>query len=66
MLRCLPRGTHEWDKFVRPAELARALRAGGIAVTEITGVRYNPLRDDWSLSRDVSVNYMVVGVKEGA
>ncbi|MCH7931467.1 MAG: bifunctional 2-polyprenyl-6-hydroxyphenol methylase/3-demethylubiquinol 3-O-methyltransferase UbiG [Proteobacteria bacterium] len=66
VLRWLPRGTHEWDKFVRPAELARALRAGGIAVTEITGVRYNPLRDDWFLSRDVSVNYMVVGVKEGA
>ncbi len=66
VLRWLPRGTHQWDKFVRPAELARHLRAGGIKVTEITGVRYNPLRDDWFLSRDLSVNYMAVGIKEGA
>ncbi|MCH7943830.1 MAG: bifunctional 2-polyprenyl-6-hydroxyphenol methylase/3-demethylubiquinol 3-O-methyltransferase UbiG [Proteobacteria bacterium] len=65
LLRWLKPGTHDWRKFVRPAELARRLRAGGVAVTATTGVRYRLLDDDWELSRDMSVNYMAVGVKEG-
>ena len=63
-MRWLAPGTHDWRKFVRPAELARTLRAGGVAVREITGVRYSPFNQTWSLCRDLSVNYMVVGVKE--
>lgn len=65
LLRWLKPGTHDWRKFVRPAEIARAWRRHGVAVTATTGVRYRPFEDDWSLSRDLSVNYMAVGVKEG-
>jgi 2-polyprenyl-6-hydroxyphenyl methylase/3-demethylubiquinone-9 3-methyltransferase len=59
VLGWLPRGTHRWDKFVRPAELAAALRRHGLAVAELTGVRFDPFRREWSLSRDLAVNYMV-------
>ena len=65
LLRWLKPGTHDWRKFVRPAELARGLRAGGVVVIETTGVRYSPFDDEWRLSKDLSVNYMAVGVKEG-
>lgn len=57
----LPRGTHDWNKFVRPSELAAPLRRAGLEMTEITGVAYNPLKDKWSLApRDLDVNYMVM------
>ncbi len=64
LLRWLEPGTHDWRKFVRPAELARALRRGGVTLAEVTGVRYRPLADDWVLTRDLSVNYMALGVKD--
>ena len=63
VLRWLPRGTHQWHKFVRPSELTAGLRAGGVAVHEITGVVYNPLSDRWRLGGDLGVNYMVFGAK---
>lgn len=64
ILRWLPRGTHDWNRFVRPDELARQLRAGGIDLIDTTGVIYNPLADRWSLNpRDLTVNYMCVGAK---
>jgi 2-polyprenyl-6-hydroxyphenyl methylase/3-demethylubiquinone-9 3-methyltransferase len=63
VLRWLPRGTHDWRRFVRPSELAGALRAHRVTVATISGVVYNPLTDRWQLSRDVSVNYMVFAVK---
>jgi len=59
ILRWLPRGTHQWEKFVTPYELADAISAGGMTPLETTGVVYNPLADKWSLSRDTGVNYMV-------
>ncbi|KAA0122766.1 bifunctional 2-polyprenyl-6-hydroxyphenol methylase/3-demethylubiquinol 3-O-methyltransferase UbiG [Methylobacterium sp. P1-11] len=59
VLGWLPRGTHDWQKFVTPEELARAVRAGGLAVTDTVGVVYNPLTDSWRISRDKAVNYMV-------
>ncbi|MGU3655433.1 MULTISPECIES: bifunctional 2-polyprenyl-6-hydroxyphenol methylase/3-demethylubiquinol 3-O-methyltransferase UbiG [unclassified Methylobacterium] len=59
VLGWLPRGTHDWQKFVTPDELARAIRAGGLAVTDTVGVVYNPLTDGWRTSRDTAVNYMV-------
>ena len=62
VLGWLPRGTHRWDKFVTPDELAAAIRAGGCTVTRRAGVVYNPLRDEWSLARDTAVNYMVAAV----
>lgn len=59
VLNWLPRGTHDWEKFVRPDDLSAAIRAGGLQVTETTGVAYNPLNDGWRLSRDMAVNYML-------
>jgi 2-polyprenyl-6-hydroxyphenyl methylase/3-demethylubiquinone-9 3-methyltransferase len=59
----LPRGTHDWRKFVHPSELAAGLRPHGVEFAEITGVSYNLLTDSWSLSRDLDVNYMVVAKK---
>ena len=64
VLRWLPRGTHDWRRFLRPSELARSLRAAGLEVTEMTGVAYNPLTDGWRLApRDLDVNYMMLAVK---
>ena len=58
MLRWLPVGTHDWRKFVKPSELAAALRRHGLAFTDLGGLVYDPLRGTWSLSRDLDVNYM--------
>ena len=60
VLRCLPRGTHQWDKFVTPDELAKHLLDNRLVIIEQTGVVYSPFADKWSLSSDVDVNYMVV------
>jgi 2-polyprenyl-6-hydroxyphenyl methylase / 3-demethylubiquinone-9 3-methyltransferase len=60
VLRWLPRGTYQWDKFVTPDELAKYLLDNRLAVTEETGVVYSPFADKWSLSSDLDVNYMVV------
>ena len=63
VLGWLPRGTHDWRKFVRPSELARELRRNGMALAEIRGVIYSPLSDRWALSTDTDVNYMVTAKK---
>ena len=60
VLRWLPRGTHQWDKFVTPDELAHHLSRSKLEITEQSGVVYNPLGDRWTLSSDMDVNYMVV------
>src|SRR5471030_537207 len=61
VLRWLPRGTHQWDKFVTPNELEIAFERGGLQVTGERGVIYNPFADRWQLSSDMDVNYMLVG-----
>lgn len=63
VMRWLPRGTHDWKKFVRPSELARGLRRNGIDVSDISGLSFNPLTDEWRVSDDVSVNYILFGTK---
>jgi 2-polyprenyl-6-hydroxyphenyl methylase / 3-demethylubiquinone-9 3-methyltransferase len=60
VLRWLPRGTHEWNRFVTPDELAKYLLDNRLVVTEQAGVVYSPFADKWSLSSDMDVNYMVV------
>src|SRR5690606_13217587 len=60
VLRWVPRGTHQWEKFVTPAELEDAIKAAGLDLHALAGVSYNPLRDAWNTSRDLDVNYMVV------
>ncbi len=64
VLGWLPPGTHDWHKFVTPPELTARLAKGGVKVTEMTGVVYNPLSDRWSLGRDLAVNYMAFAIKE--
>ncbi len=60
VLGWLPRGTHQWDKFVTPNELEIALEKSGLRVVNETGVIYNLLADRWQLSSDMDVNYMTV------
>ena len=62
VLGWLPRGTHDWRKFVRPSELGAGLRRHDAHISEITGIVYNPLTGIWSRSRDLSVNYMAVAL----
>ncbi|HEX2726093.1 MAG TPA: bifunctional 2-polyprenyl-6-hydroxyphenol methylase/3-demethylubiquinol 3-O-methyltransferase UbiG [Beijerinckiaceae bacterium] len=59
ILGWLPKGTHQWDKFVTPAELADAIEAAGLAVINRRGAVYNPLTAQWLLAGDMSVNYML-------
>lgn len=65
ILRWLPAGTHTWQKFVTPAEFAAALRACGIDVHALTGITYRPWRDEWYLSKNLDVNYLLYGIKNG-
>ena len=60
LLRMLPRGTHEYGKFIRPSELANWSREAGLQVNQMTGLLYNPLTKNYKLSpSDVDVNYMI-------
>ncbi|TMS59899.1 bifunctional 2-polyprenyl-6-hydroxyphenol methylase/3-demethylubiquinol 3-O-methyltransferase UbiG [Imbroritus primus] len=59
ILRMLPRGTHDYEKFIPPAQLAHAIRHAGLEIVEIRGMTYNPLTQIYKLSRDTDVNYMV-------
>ena len=63
VLRWLPKGTHQYDKLVRPEELHAALSRAGMDVLDETGVFYNVLADEWRPSRDMSVNYMLLAGK---
>lgn len=64
VMRWLPRGTHQWRKFVRPSELSRGLTHGGARIEELTGVSYDPLTDGWRLSKDLAVNYMAFATRD--
>jgi 2-polyprenyl-6-hydroxyphenyl methylase/3-demethylubiquinone-9 3-methyltransferase len=59
ILRMLPRGTHDYAKFIKPAELAKFCRDAGLTMEELTGMSYNPLSKVYSLGQDTDVNYMV-------
>ena len=64
VLRWLPRGTHDWKKFLKPSEVVRGLRSGSIETQEIVGVVYSPFTRAWSLNKgDLDVNYMLYGSK---
>lgn len=60
VLRWLPRGTHSYDKLVRPQELEGPLASAGMTVMDRCGVTYNPLFDKWDRSKDMDVNYMLL------
>jgi 2-polyprenyl-6-hydroxyphenyl methylase / 3-demethylubiquinone-9 3-methyltransferase len=63
LLRWLPRGTHQWRRFLRPSELAAGLRPHGLAVKELRGLSYSPLAGHWTLSHDLDVNYLLFAAK---
>jgi 2-polyprenyl-6-hydroxyphenyl methylase/3-demethylubiquinone-9 3-methyltransferase len=60
VLGWLPRGTHDWNRFVEPPKLRRMLEESGLNILKTQGVAFDPLAWDWRLSNDVDVNYMVV------
>lgn len=59
ILNMLPRGTHDYAKFLRPAELARMCREAALSVVEVVGMSYNPLARTYSLGNDTSINYLI-------
>jgi 2-polyprenyl-6-hydroxyphenyl methylase/3-demethylubiquinone-9 3-methyltransferase len=59
VLRMLPRGTHRYEKFVKPSELGGFCRQGSLDVREVIGMTYNPLTDRYALGTDTSVNYLM-------
>ncbi len=59
ILNLLPKGTHEYAKFIKPSELARYVREAGLDVEELIGMNYNPLNKVYSLGRDTDVNYLM-------
>ncbi len=64
LLRMLPVGTHDWQKFVPPEELARHMRAAGLRTVAQAGMSYNPLRATWFESRNLSVNYLAAARRD--
>jgi 2-polyprenyl-6-hydroxyphenyl methylase/3-demethylubiquinone-9 3-methyltransferase len=64
VLKLLPRGTHDYARFIRPSELAQWCRGAGLRAAEMTGMTYNPLTRRYRLEPDCSVNYLIAGVKD--
>lgn len=65
LLRWLPRGTHDWKKFVKPSEMVRATAKGGVTISKLTGAVYDPIHNEWRTNdRDLDVNYMAFGTKD--
>jgi 2-polyprenyl-6-hydroxyphenyl methylase/3-demethylubiquinone-9 3-methyltransferase len=59
VLRMLPRGTHEYQKFIRPSELAGFIRDAGLTLQDMIGLHFNPLTQNYWLAPNVDVNYML-------
>ena len=59
VMNMVPKGTHDYEKFIKPSELARDLRANGFDLNDLTGMVYNPITKRYSLSDDTDVNYFV-------
>ncbi|TYC53399.1 bifunctional 2-polyprenyl-6-hydroxyphenol methylase/3-demethylubiquinol 3-O-methyltransferase UbiG [Rhodobacterales bacterium] len=66
VLRWLPKGTHSYEKLVRPGEIEAPLGEAGLSIVDRLGVTFNPLTDSWSRSRDMDVNYMMLAAREQA
>jgi 2-polyprenyl-6-hydroxyphenyl methylase/3-demethylubiquinone-9 3-methyltransferase len=63
VLKLLPRGTHDYAKFVKPSELAAMCRAAGLTVAAVTGMTYNPFTRLYALGPDTDVNYILHATK---
>jgi 2-polyprenyl-6-hydroxyphenyl methylase/3-demethylubiquinone-9 3-methyltransferase len=65
ILKLLPKGTHEYAKFIKPSELARYVREAGLDLEDLTGMHYNPLSQGYSLGPNADVNYLMRTSKRG-
>ncbi len=63
VLRWLPIGTHEWEKFVKPEDLKKILMKYDLSLDKLEGMNFNIIKDEWSISRDLSVNYIAKFIK---
>ena len=63
ILRWLPIGTHDWNKFLKPEELEKLLSDENFATLDIKGLKFNPFIKKWTKSRDLSVNYIISSCK---
>ena len=63
VLGWMPRGTHDWNRFVSPAELQKSVEASGLTILKLQGVSFDPLTWDWHLSADLNINYMMVAAR---
>ena len=63
VLRWLPIGTHDWEKFVRPGDLNKILNKNNLKLEKLDGMNFNIIKDEWSVSSDTSINYIVKSIK---
>ena len=63
VLRWLPIGTHDWEKFVRPEDLKKILSKNNLKLEKLDGMNFNVIKDEWSVSSDTSINYIVKSIK---
>ena len=64
ILRWLPIGTHEWDKFVKPNDLVSILKKNGLKLDSLDGMKFNLFKDEWKISSDKSINYIGRFIKD--
>lgn len=64
VLGWIPKGTHDWHHFVKPSELVRMLECHNIKARKILGMTLNPLTQKWSLSKNININYIIVGTRQ--
>ena len=60
ILQWLPIGTHDWDKFIEPSKLVKILENNSLKTKKINGMKFNPILDEWKISKDKSVNYIAI------
>ena len=63
VLRWLPIGTHEWEKFVKPEDLKKNLTKNDLKLEKLDGMNFNIIKDEWTVSSDTSINYIVKSIK---
>ncbi|MDA7587973.1 bifunctional 2-polyprenyl-6-hydroxyphenol methylase/3-demethylubiquinol 3-O-methyltransferase UbiG [Candidatus Pelagibacter sp.] len=63
VLRWLPIGTHDWEKFVRPEDLKKILSKNNLKLEKLDGMNFNIIKDEWSISSDTSINYIIKSIK---
>ena len=64
VLRWLPRGTHDWNKFIKPSEIEVILRKNNIYMEDITGLKFNFIKKEWRINKNIDVNYLLYCIKK--